>query len=147
MTSDDREYPSRPWVGIGVVVLRGDEVLLIQRGKAPRLGQWGIPGGAQHVGESVFEAAEREVREETGLAIRPRAIITVVDSVTRDPERRVRYHYTLVEVLADWLEGEPKAEDDVLDARWVKLDSLESLGMWAETVSVIRKAVVLRESS
>jgi ADP-ribose pyrophosphatase YjhB (NUDIX family) len=144
MTSDDRGYPSRPWVGIGVVVLRGSEVLLIQRGKPPRQGQWGIPGGAQHVGETVFEAAKREVAEETGVAIEPRAIITVVDSLTRDPDGRARYHYTLVEVLADWLAGEPTPRDDAQAARWVGLDTLESLGMWSETVRVIRLGMAER---
>src|SRR5260221_9391327 len=147
MTADDREYPSRPCVGIGVVVLRRDEVLLIQRGKPPRIGQWGIPGGAQHAGETVFEAAAREVMEETGVAVRPQAIITVVDSVTRDAAGRVRYHYTLVEVLAEWLDGEPLAQDDAMAARWVKLAALDEIGMWSETVSVIRQGAAARTPS
>ena len=67
--ADGREYPTRPWVGVGVIVFRGDEILLIKRGRPPGLGEWGIPGGAQNLGETVFEAAEREVREETGVRI------------------------------------------------------------------------------
>ncbi len=146
MTADEREYPSRPWVGIGVVVLRQSEVLLIKRGKAPRLGQWGIPGGAQALGETVFEAARREVMEETGVAIRPDAIITVVDSVTRDEAGRVRYHYTLVEVLAEWQEGEPRALDDAAAAAWVALDDLDRLDLWSETVRVIGEGAAQRKN-
>jgi ADP-ribose pyrophosphatase YjhB (NUDIX family) len=145
VTGDDRQYPSRPWVGIGVVVLRGAEVLLIERGKPPRAGQWGIPGGAQHVGETVFDAAAREVMEETGVTIRPSAIITVVDSVSRDAAGRVRYHYTLVEVLAEWLTGEPEARDDAAAARWAGLGELDRLGLWAETARVIREGAALRD--
>jgi len=63
-----REYPARPIVGVGVVVCRGEEVLLIRRGQPPRLGQWSLPGGGQEVGETIEEAVRREVREETGLA-------------------------------------------------------------------------------
>ncbi len=81
-----REYPDRPWVGVGVVVWRGDEILLVRRAKPPRVGEWSIPGGAQSLGETVFEAAIREVREETGIAIRPTGIITVVDSILRDEQ-------------------------------------------------------------
>src|SRR5690242_2338871 len=98
--ANDREFPARPWVGVGVVVWQGERVLLVRRGKAPRLGQWGIPGGAQHIGETLFEAAAREVWEETGLIVTPQAIITALDAISRDPDGKARYHYTLVEVLA-----------------------------------------------
>ncbi|MBI1777420.1 MAG: NUDIX hydrolase [Proteobacteria bacterium] len=146
MTIDEREYPSRPWVGIGVVVLRRSEVLLVQRGKPPRLGQWGLPGGAQHVGETVFEAASREVLEETGVEIEPKAIVTAIDSISRDEAGRVRYHYTLVEVVADWRAGEAAARDDAAAAKWVTVDAIETLGMWSETVRVIGLAQSLRRT-
>src|SRR3569833_2154085 len=106
-----REYPDRPWVGVGIVVWRDDKVLLVRRAKPPRLGEWSIPGGAQSLGETVFEAAIREVHEEAGIDIRPTAIITVVDSVIRDAELRAQYHYTLVEISAEWVAGEPVAAD------------------------------------
>src|SRR3712207_2589394 len=84
----EREYPDRPWVGVGVIVWRGDQVLLVRRGRPPRAGQWGLPGGAQEVGETLFEAAAREVLEETGLTVRPYAVVTAVDAVNRDDDGR-----------------------------------------------------------
>lgn len=79
-----REYPSRPIAGVGVVVLRDDRVLMIRRGREPRLGQWSIPGGKQEVGETWRETATREVREETGVEIDVIGIVDVVDAIVRD---------------------------------------------------------------
>ena len=104
-----REYPDRPIVGIGGVVWRGDRVLLIRRGKAPRLGQWSLPGGGQNLGETLVEGLTREVREETGLEIEAVELLAVVDLVDRDETGRVRYHYTLVDFMAEALPGEPGA--------------------------------------
>lgn len=132
-----REYPDRPWVGVGVVVWRDDRVLLIRRGRAPRLGQWALPGGAQAVGETVFETAVREVREETGLTVTPTGVVTVVDGITRDEAGRVRFHYTLVEVAADWVAGDPACADDALEARWATPDEAAALTEWDETRRVI----------
>ncbi|HKO09286.1 MAG TPA: NUDIX domain-containing protein, partial [Alphaproteobacteria bacterium] len=84
-----RSYPERPIAGVGALVFRGEEVLLIKRGKPPREGQWSIPGGAQHLGESVAEAARREVREEAGIEIEVKEVIAVVDLLSRDEGGRV----------------------------------------------------------
>ena len=100
-----REYPDRPFVGVGVVVWRGDNVLLIQRGKPPRIGAWSLPGGAQELGETVRETAVREVREETGVEIDVTHLIDVVDTITRDKDGRVRLQYTLVDFAAEWRLG------------------------------------------
>ncbi|MCW2246150.1 ADP-ribose pyrophosphatase YjhB (NUDIX family) [Azospirillum fermentarium] len=151
MTDDtpaqSRTYPARPWVGVGVIVWRGDRVLLIRRGRAPRLGQWSLPGGAQEVGETVFQAAAREVREETGLTVRPTGVVTVVDAITRDGEGRVEYHYTLVEVAAEWEAGEAVCADDALEARWATVDEAANLVPWDETERVIRLAAAIRISA
>jgi ADP-ribose pyrophosphatase YjhB (NUDIX family) len=145
VTADDRIFPDRPWVGVGVVVWRGDEVLLIRRGRPPRLGEWGIPGGAQALGETIFEAAIREVREETGLAIRPTGIVTAVDSITRAADGRVQYHYTLVEVCAEWLAGQAVAATDVDDVCWAHADAVAGLVLWPETARVVAEARRLRQ--
>lgn len=136
-----REYPDRPWVGVGVVARREGRVLLVRRARPPRLGQWGLPGGAQHVGETVAEAAVREVREETGLEVVPAGIVTVVDGITRDAEGAVLYHYTLVEVAADAPEGDPVAGDDVDAVRWATPEEAASLVDWGETMRVITLAL------
>ena len=139
-----REYPDRPWVGVGIVVWRGDEVLLVRRAKPPRLGEWSIPGGAQSLGETIFEAAIREVREETGVTVKPTAIVTVVDSVLRDAELRTQFRYTLVEISAEWISGEPVAGDDVDAVRWATREDAVALIRWDETLRIIAEAARLR---
>jgi 8-oxo-dGTP diphosphatase len=143
-TQSDREYPDRPWVGVGIVVWRGDEILLVRRARPPRLGEWSIPGGAQSLGETVFEAAIREVREETGVAIRPTGIVTVVDSIIRDAEQRPQFHYTLVEISAEWMAGKAVAADDVDDIRWATPAAAAKLVKWEETLRIIGEAARLR---
>ncbi len=141
---DDRRYPERPIVGVGVVLWRDHQVLLIKRGKPPRQGMWSLPGGVQQLGETVFEAARREVREETGLEIEVIDIVAVVDSIQRDDDGRVRYHYTLVDVLAEWRAGEARAQDDAADATWARADELASFELWDETLRVIGLAAERR---
>jgi ADP-ribose pyrophosphatase YjhB (NUDIX family) len=140
-----REYPDRPWVGVGVVVWQDDKVLLVHRAKPPRLGEWSIPGGAQSLGETVFEAAIREVREEAGIDIRPTAIVTVVDSVIRDAEDRAQYHYTLIEISAEWVADEAVAGDDVDAVRWATPEEAATLIKWDETLRIIAEAARIRD--
>jgi ADP-ribose pyrophosphatase YjhB (NUDIX family) len=141
-----RSYPDRPYVGVGVVVLRGDEVLLAQRGKWPRKFTWSIPGGAQEIGETVQDAALREVREETGLEIEIIGLIDVVDSIQRDESERVQFHYTLVDFVAEWRSGEAVAADDVAGLRWVRLDALAEWGLRPVTEDIILRGDALRRA-
>ena len=136
MPVSDAEH--RPLVGVGVVVWRAGRVLLVKRGRPPRMGSWGLPGGRQEWGETVFQAAVREVAEETGLAVEPLDILTVVDSITPggDGPGGIAYHYTLVEVLARWVSGEAVAADDALEVRWADPDRLDMLD-WDKTAEVI----------
>ena len=136
----DRLYPRRPIVGIGVVVFRGDEVLLIKRGKPPVSDRWSIPGGAQEIGETVREAALREVSEETGIEIEIVGLIDVVDGITRDAEGRAKYHYTLVDFAALWVSGEARAASDAAAARWVHRDAVAGLELWEETRRIVGRA-------
>ena len=96
-----REYPVRPIVGVGVVVWHGERVLLVQRGKPPRVGHWSLPGGAQQLGETVAQAARREVMEEVGLEVTLGDIVATVDLIERDRDDRIRYHYTLIDFVAE----------------------------------------------
>lgn len=135
-----REYPDRPVVGIGGVIWRGQQVLLIRRGKAPRLGQWSLPGGGQKLGETLVEALAREVREETALEITDVDLLAAVDLVERDETGRVRYHYTLIDFTAEALTGEPVPGDDASEAAWFTLPEIRGLGLWSETVRIIELA-------
>lgn len=139
-----REYPKHPLVGVGVVVFRGGKVLLIRRANAPRKGQWSLPGGLQELGETVFQCAAREAREECGVEIEPLSVVDIVDAITPDEKGRARFHYTLIEVLAEWRSGRPKAGDDAMDAAWHDPSKVGDLGMWAETPRIIAKAAELR---
>lgn len=142
--SRSRMNPERPIVGVGVVVWRGDKVLLVQRGKEPNKGQWSIPGGAQQLGETVFAAGAREVLEETGLEVEVRGLVDVVDGIMTD-EGRVVYHYTLVDLVAESPEGEPVAADDAAAVGWFTLGDLPALKLWSETERVIRESILKRQ--
>ena len=132
-----RTYPSQPVVGVGVVVWHDDRVLLIKRGKPPRVGQWSLPGGAQKLGETLADAARREVREETGIDVDLGEIIATLDLIDRDDEERVRHHYTLVDFVAEARGTELVAGDDAADARWFDRGDIDALGLWSETIRII----------
>lgn len=141
-----RDFPERPIVGVGVIVFKGTDVLLVRRGKPPRLGEWSIPGGAQELGETIAEAAIREIREEAGIEIEVEGLVEVVDLIrpSDDPNRAgIRHHYTLVDLLAVWTAGVPVAGDDVTEACWMPVDGIGNLGLWSETVRVIGMARTL----
>jgi ADP-ribose pyrophosphatase YjhB (NUDIX family) len=135
-----REYPRRPIVGVGVVVWHGARVLLVRRGKPPRVGHWSLPGGAQRLGETIAEAARREVKEETGLEIALGDVVATVDLIERDPQGRIRYHYTLIDFVAAATRPELHPGSDAADARWFDPAEVEALGLWSETVRVIKLA-------
>lgn len=133
-----RLYPKRPIVGVGVVVLSGDQVLLVRRAKRPRQGEWSLPGGAQKIGETVFEAGRREVLEETGVTVEVRGLLDVVDSIQPDDMERIRYHFTLVDVLAVWISGEARADTDATEVAWFARAAVPGLGLWSETERMIQ---------
>ncbi len=135
-----REYPDRPWVGIGVIAFKGDRVLLAQRGKPPRIGMWSLPGGAQHIGERAEEAARRELREETGIEVGPLTLAAVVDAVTHDDHGRVRFHYTIVDYCGHWVAGELQPGDDVANCAWAAPDELAAYDLTPEVHRVIAEA-------
>ena len=132
-----REYPAQPITGVGVVVWHGDRVLLVQRAKPPRQGQWSLPGGGQQLGETLKDAARREVREEAGLEVELGAVIATLDLIERDPDGRVRYHYVLIDFVAEAAGAELRPGDDAAAARWFTLEEAERLGLWSETLRVI----------
>jgi 8-oxo-dGTP diphosphatase len=133
----DREYPQRPIVGIGVVVVKSDYVLLVRRGKPPNIGAWTLPGGAQELGETAEQAARRELAEETGVTVGDLYLAAQVDSIRRDPGGRVQYHYTIIDFAARWLSGDPIAGSDVTAALWAPLEGLRPFDLTGDALRVI----------
>lgn len=129
-----------PIVGVGVVVLKDGQVLLIRRGKPPRLGEWSLPGGKQELGETLHDTARREVLEETGIDCMIVSLLDAIDMIARDGDGAIERHFTLIDYVADWVSGEPVAGDDAMEAAWVPLHEIDRLGLWSETLRVIRLA-------
>lgn len=131
----------RPVPTVGVVCLKGDQVLLIKRGTPPRLGQWSLPGGRIEWSEPVTEAALRELKEETGVEAELTGLIDVVDGVftSRETGETTR-HFVMIDYAARWTAGEPVAGDDAADARFFTRDEAMAAVEWDETRRVIEEA-------
>jgi ADP-ribose pyrophosphatase len=134
-----REYPDRPRVGVGAIVFHEGRVLLVRRGIEPSLGLWAIPGGSLELGETIQEGAEREILEETGVVIRAGEPVWTFDFFERDPDGRVRFHYVIVDVLAEYVSGEARGADDAAEARWLGPADLEALPVSKNTLRVLRR--------
>ena len=132
-------YPDHPRVAVGAVVFKDDRVLLVRRGKAPAMGQWAIPGGSVRLGETLQAAAEREIREETGIRIVAGKPIYTFDVVDRDAENRIRYHYVIIDFEGTYQGGALRAGDDALEARWVAADELKGLAVSRPTRQLLRR--------
>jgi ADP-ribose pyrophosphatase len=122
-----KKYPEGPLPAVGAVVFKDAAVLLVKRGNPPSEGSWAIPGGSVQLGESLQEAAEREILEETGVVIRAKSPVFVFDAIELDPDGEVKFHYVIIDLEADYLRGDPKANDDAADARWVTEKELSRL--------------------
>jgi 8-oxo-dGTP diphosphatase len=133
------EYPEKPRLAVGAVVTKGDRVLLVRRGRPPSEGEWAIPGGSVEVGETLQQAAERETMEETGILIRAREPIHLFDDIRRDKEGKVRFHYVIIDLAADYLSGEPKPGDDALEACWTDLQEGEKWPVNRTTLLLLKR--------
>lgn len=144
VVDDGRTHPLRPVPAVGVVVWWGLQVLLVRRRNAPQAGQWSVPGGLQELGETVFEAARREVEEETSMQVEPTRIVTVMDHIERDIHREVVHHFVICQVAATCAGGEPQPSDDVSEARWASIEEAESLIINDTLKRVLRQALAQR---
>jgi ADP-ribose pyrophosphatase YjhB (NUDIX family) len=122
-----REYPTRPIVAVGVIILQDKRVALIRRATEPSKGRWTFPGGAVELGEAVRDAAQREALEETGLQVRVGELASVVDNVVCDDAGRVRYHYVIVDFLAQAVGGRLRPGTDVSAVCWASRTDLDAL--------------------
>jgi 8-oxo-dGTP diphosphatase len=143
-----REYPESPLVGVGAVIVENhrddNRVLLIRRGQPPLLGEWSLPGGVLECGETLREAVVREAREETGLLVETGEMLGVYERVIRDYEKRVRYHYVLIDFLCRAVGGDLKAGSDAADVRWFTRDELPALKLAYDANDVVLKGLALR---
>jgi ADP-ribose pyrophosphatase len=131
------DYPGNPRVAVGAVVFKDGCVLLVRRGQPPAENLWAIPGGSVEIGEPLQEAAEREIREETGVQIRAAKPIYTFDVIDRDVDGKVRFHYVIVDLSADYVMGEPTPGDDAIEARWVPAREINSLEVSPATLKLL----------
>jgi len=131
-------YPSSPRVAVGAVIFKDARVLLVLRSKPPAENQWSIPGGCVELGETLQEAAEREILEETGISIRAGEPVYTFDVIERDARGRIRFHYVILDLAADYISGEVKAGDDALDVSWVSSKDLNTRKVSAATRKLLK---------
>ena len=141
--NDTRQYPDRPIVGVGAVIVDGGRVVLIRRRYEPLKGRWSLPGGMVELGETLEAALAREMLEETGLVVDIGPVIEVFDRITRDEERRVRYHFVLVDYLCWPSSGELRAGSDVDAAIWVEPHRLGEYEVTDKASAVIERGLTL----
>jgi len=134
----DGSYPAQPRVAVGAIVFKDHQVLLVRRGKPPAENLWAIPGGGVEIGETLQEAAEREILEETGVTIRALEPVYTFDVIDQDARGRTRFHYVIIDLTADYVRGEPRAGDDASAARWVSPDELAALKVSSKTRQLLK---------
>ena len=134
-----RDYPDRPIVGVGAVIIRDQHAVIVRRGGEPLAGEWSVPGGVLELGETLRQGAEREALEETGLKVRAGEVLEVFDSIVPDASGRTQYHYVLIDFLCEYLGGELRPGGDAADARWVTLAEIPQLALRPSIEAVIRK--------
>ena len=138
-TAENNGYPSQPVVAVGAIVFRNNRVLLVRRGQPPSQDLWAIPGGRVELGETLQEAAEREILEETGITIHAREPVYTFDYIERGESASPRFHYVIIDLTADHVAGEIMAGDDAAEARWVAADELAGLKVSSKTLKLLKK--------
>jgi 8-oxo-dGTP diphosphatase len=141
-----REYPDRPIVGVGAVIMQNGRAVLVKRTGEPLAGEWSVPGGVLEIGESLRQGTEREALEETGLMVVAGRVLDVFDSISADPDGRIRHHYCLVDFLCRLVSGELRAGSDAAAVRWISRNELDTFPMPEPVRGVIRKAFELEPS-
>ena len=136
-----RDYPERPIIGIGAVIVSGHRALLVRRNTEPLRGEWSVPGGMLELGETLHDGVRREVQEETGLTVEPGEVLDVFDSIFTDAAGRTQYHYVLIDYLCRVISGEAHPASDVSDVRWVSADALPAMGLRQSIEQVVRKGI------
>jgi len=140
VTRDSRRYPKRPILGVGALIFRHNRILLVERGKEPLKGWWSLPGGVLETGESLEEGIRREVREETGLEIKPVSLATIFERIIRDDKGRAEYHYVLIDYICRVIGGTAAAASDVSALEWVAEKDIGDYKLTEGSLPVIQAA-------
>jgi len=135
-----RHYPEQPLVGVGAVIFKGEEVLLVRRGQEPARDTWSLPGGLVEVGETLTAAIARELAEETGLTVRLLGVTAVLERIFPDAAGKVAYHYVLIDYLCEYLAGEVRPGSDITAAQFVSWPDLPRFDLPGFTLEVIHRA-------
>ncbi len=136
---DKNEYPDIPIPAVGIAVTnKSNKFLMIKRGKPPAEDYWSVPGGSIELGETVFDAAKREVQEETGIICEPSKVIDAIDAIYKDEKGQIKYHYVIVYVHAIYLSGKVKAMDDATEAGWFTIDEIKNLKTPGRTYRILK---------
>jgi ADP-ribose pyrophosphatase YjhB (NUDIX family) len=136
-----RDYPDRPLIGVGAVIVSDNRVVVARRGHEPLKGEWSIPGGVLEIGETLREGAAREALEETGLVVEAGEVLEVLDRILRDAQGGVQFHYVLVDFLCRPVGGELRAGGDAEDVRWLPADELQTFPIADSAAAVLRKGL------
>jgi 8-oxo-dGTP diphosphatase len=143
--TSSREYPERPLVGVGGVIIDAGRALLIKRGGPPLEGQWSIPGGMLELGETLRDGVHRELLEETGLTVRVGDLVEVFERIFPDETGKIRYHFVIHDFLCDVVQGEARAASDVTDVAWATRDELGAYGLTETATRVLLRAFEMAE--
>jgi 8-oxo-dGTP diphosphatase len=127
IASDPRAYPDRPFLAVSAAIIRDGRVLVARRARGPALGIWTMPGGVVEAGETLIEALKREIEEETTMIVEPVALAGHREVLVRDDEKRLSRHFVILCFATRWVSGEPRLNEELAEARWLKPDELADL--------------------
>jgi ADP-ribose pyrophosphatase YjhB (NUDIX family) len=148
--ASSREYPEKPVVGIGGVIIDAGCALLIRRGNEPLRGEWSLPGGILELGETLEQGVARELLEETGMGVRVLELIEVFDriygedgTIAAQAQKKPRFHYVIVDYLCERIGGEPRAGSDVTDVAFAREDQLGNYQLTETATRILKKAFAM----
>jgi len=142
-----KAYPIEPRVGVGAITIQNRKVLLVKRGAEPSRGLWAIPGGTLKLGETLQECAAREILEETGVTIKVGDCVYVFDFIERDDEKKIKFHFVIIDFAAEYVAGVPKGADDALEARWLSAAELQELPVSQNTIKALSSLGFVKSES